>query len=162
MFFQFETDFVDSLRCIPMVVRYKLDTCGVKLKLSHWHQLSLDQRQYLTEANCKTPAEVSQYGEKLQNWVTELTGQPASTLSVPTLPDWLNVDQIPVQILTELGNKLPSLASPGITLSQWQSLTPLQRFALIKLSRTGHENRNFLPAIKEFGLMPSQEKVATS
>jgi hypothetical protein len=115
----------------------------------------LEQRQYLTEASCETPAEVSQYGEKLQTWVTELTGQPASTLSVPALPDWLNPDQIPNQVLTELGNKLPSLASPGITLSQWQSLTPLQRFALIKLSRNGHENRNFLPAIKEFNLMPS-------
>lgn len=155
MFFQFEADFVDSLRCIPMVVRYKLDTCGVKLKLSHWHQLSLEQRQYLTEANCETPAEVSQYGEKLQTWVTELTGQPASALTVPALPDWLNPHQIPNQILTELGNKLPSVQPPGITLTQWQSLTPLQRFALIKLSRAGHENRNFLPAIKEFDLMPS-------
>ncbi|HEY9298982.1 MAG TPA: nitrate reductase associated protein, partial [Phormidium sp.] len=26
-FFQFEADFVNSLRCIPMQVRYKLDTC---------------------------------------------------------------------------------------------------------------------------------------
>ncbi|MBE9203318.1 nitrate reductase associated protein [Synechocystis salina LEGE 06099] len=155
MFFQFEADFIDSLRCIPMVVRYKLDTCGVKLKLSHWHQLSFAQRQYLTEANCETLAEVSHYGEKLQNWVTELTGQPASTLSVPDLPEWLNADQIPTQILTELANKLPSVQSPGITLTQWQSLTPLQRFALIKLSRASHENRNFLLAIKEFGIMPS-------
>lgn len=155
MFFQFEADFVDSLRCIPMVVRYKLDTCGVKLKLSHWHQLSLEQRQYLTEASCETPTEVSQYGEKLQNWITELIGKPASTLSVPDLPDWLNANQIPAQILTELNNKLPSLESSGITLTQWQSLTPLQRFALIKLSRAGHENRNFLLAIKEFDLMPS-------
>ncbi|AIE75698.1 MULTISPECIES: nitrate reductase associated protein [unclassified Synechocystis] len=152
MFFQFEADFVDSLRCIPMVVRYKLDTCGVKLKLGHWHQLSLEQRQYLTEANCETPAEITQYGEKLQTWVTELTGQPASTLAVSALPDWLNPHQIPNQILTELTNKLPSVQSPGITLTQWQSLTPLQRFALIKLSPAGHENRNFLSALEEFGL----------
>jgi hypothetical protein len=37
--FAFETDFATSLRCIPllrcmpMVVRYRLDRCGVKLKL---------------------------------------------------------------------------------------------------------------------------------
>lgn len=36
VFFAFESDFVDSLRCIPMVVRYKLDTCGIKLKLPEW------------------------------------------------------------------------------------------------------------------------------
>jgi hypothetical protein len=40
-----------------------------------------------------------------------------------------------------------------ISITQWQSLTCLQRFALIKLSRPGHENRNFPIALKEFGLM---------
>ncbi|MGK7938235.1 MAG: nitrate reductase associated protein, partial [Xenococcaceae cyanobacterium] len=40
----------------------------------------------------------------------------------------------------------------AITQEQWKSLTPLQRFALIKLSRPSHENKNFLPAAKEFGL----------
>jgi hypothetical protein len=34
--FQFEADFVAALRCIPMYVRFKLDTVGLKLKLSHW------------------------------------------------------------------------------------------------------------------------------
>jgi len=28
----------------------------------------------------------------------------------------------------------------------------LQRFALFKLTRKGHGNRNFLPALREFGL----------
>ncbi|MDA0674030.1 MAG: hypothetical protein O3C67_10055, partial [Cyanobacteria bacterium] len=37
-------------------------------------------------------------------------------------------------------------------LEQGAGLIPLQRFALIKLSRPGHENRNFLPACQEFGL----------
>ena len=40
-----------------------------------------------------------------------------------------------------------------ITLDQWAALTPEQRFALIKLSRSDHENENFLPAIKEFHLV---------
>ncbi|MGB0562374.1 MAG: nitrate reductase associated protein, partial [Spirulinaceae cyanobacterium] len=40
----------------------------------------------------------------------------------------------------------------SISLTQWQALRPDQRFALIKLSRPGHENRNFLPAMQEFGL----------
>jgi hypothetical protein len=40
-----------------------------------------------------------------------------------------------------------------ITLAQWASLQPLQRFALIKLSRSSHENKNFLPAVKEFHLV---------
>jgi hypothetical protein len=36
-----------------------------------------------------------------------------------------------------------------ITLQKWEKLTQLQRFALIKLSRSGHENNNFPKAIAE-------------
>ncbi|MDJ0543718.1 MAG: nitrate reductase associated protein, partial [Microcystis sp. M53601_WE4] len=36
---------------------------------------------------------------------------------------------------------------------QWQKLPPSQRFALIKLSRPGHENLNFYPALKEFHIV---------
>ncbi|MEB3359399.1 MAG: nitrate reductase associated protein, partial [Synechococcales bacterium] len=35
-------------------------------------------------------------------------------------------------------------------LEHWRELTTIQRFALIKLSRSSHENRNFLPALREF------------
>ncbi|MEM6714613.1 MAG: nitrate reductase associated protein, partial [Cyanobacteria bacterium P01_C01_bin.147] len=35
---------------------------------------------------------------------------------------------------------------------QWADLSPLARFALCKLSRPGHENRNFLSALYEFNL----------
>ncbi len=40
-----------------------------------------------------------------------------------------------------------------ISLEQWQKLPPSQRFALIKLSRPGHENLNFYPALKEFHIV---------
>ncbi|NJN39529.1 MAG: nitrate reductase associated protein, partial [Acaryochloridaceae cyanobacterium CSU_3_4] len=40
-----------------------------------------------------------------------------------------------------------------LSLQQWQNLTPLQRFALIKLSRPSHESKNFLPALQEFELI---------
>ena len=35
---------------------------------------------------------------------------------------------------------------------QWHTLSPLQRFALLKLTREGHESANFVPAMAEFGL----------
>jgi hypothetical protein len=41
----------------------------------------------------------------------------------------------------------------NITLKQWQNLTPLQRFALLKLSHSSHENKNFLPALREFKIL---------
>jgi hypothetical protein len=48
---------------------------------------------------------------------------------------------------------LAGVASP--TLPQWQALTELQRFTLLKLSRAKHDNVNFVPALREFGLLPT-------
>ncbi|NET53376.1 MAG: hypothetical protein F6K09_33390 [Merismopedia sp. SIO2A8] len=63
-FFQFEADFVNSLRCIPMQVRFKLDTCGIKLKLIQWHNFNQQERQALVEMPCTTPAEIQAYREQ--------------------------------------------------------------------------------------------------
>lgn len=145
-FFQFEADFVDSLRCIPMQVRYKLDTCGVKLKLPHWNQFSQAERQQLVDLPCATDTEVRAYRETLHRLVADHGGDRPSDLPIDPAPEWQNATVIPTSV-QEQGNTF----GVSLTLAQWASLTPLQRFALIKLSRSNHENRNFLPALKEFG-----------
>jgi len=43
----------------------------------------------------------------------------------------------------------------ALTLTQWATLSADQRFALIKLSRSAHEHRNFLPALWEFQIVSS-------
>lgn len=149
-FFQFEQDFVDSLRCIPMQVRYKLDTCGVKLKLSHWLHFTPTERQAIVDAPCETDSEIENYRNLVQQIVTQHTGTPAGTLPIDLHPAWLDSDVVPA----EVQGKAIEL---GLTIdrSQWQQLTPLQRFALLKLSRPGHENKNFQPALAEFRLVKS-------
>jgi hypothetical protein len=149
-FFQFESDFVDSLRCIPMCVRYKLDTCGVKLKLPHWNQLSQTERQTLVELPCETSAEIQTYRSHLHQLVQAHSGEIPSDLPIDPHPDWQNAAQIPESVKNQSDSVGVSLA-----LEQWASLTPLQRFALIKLSRSQHENKNFLPALREFHLLPA-------
>ncbi len=146
-FFKFEADFVESLHCIPMQVRLKLDTCGVKLKLSHWNQFTPQERQVLISMACSTPEESKIYREFLQTLITQKTGSPASELEIDPHPPWLDDQTIPreVQEKAETFNII-------ISLQQWANLSPSQRFALIKLSRPSHENRNFYPALKEFQL----------
>lgn len=147
-FFQFEQEFVDSLRCIPMQVRYNLDTCGIKLKLAQWNHFSLEERQKLADLPCQTPAEVEAYRHFLNQLIRDRTQTTASVLEIDPDPAWLNQEAVPATVqarATELGR--------AITPSEWASLTPLQRFALIKLSRSGHENSNFLPAMQEFHLI---------
>ncbi len=147
MFFQFEADFVNDLRCIPMQVRLKLDTCGVKLKLHHWHQFSPTEREALVNQPCETPEQITAYKNHLQNLVIQQTSDPAKELEIDPYPPWLNSGEIPKQ-LQEKASEFEIEIKP----EQWQNLTPLQRFALIKLSRPSHENKNFYPALKEFKL----------
>jgi hypothetical protein len=147
-FFQFEADFVDSLRCIPMQVRLKLDTCGIKLKLPQWHRFSDQERQTLVDLPCETEPEVQAYRQLLQRLILERTGEAATELAIDPYPAWKNAETVAdsVQVkATEVG--------VTITPAQWANLSPEQRFALIKLSRSNHENANFLPALHEFQII---------
>jgi hypothetical protein len=149
--FDFELDFSKSLRCIPMVVRCKLDTVGIKLKLDHWNSLSLEQRQNLVDLKCdphvaSTIAEYKNYVEKL---VIASSGAGPKSIPVPNPLSWFDIMNIPPEVEVQAQRHEVML-----TLKKWQKLSPLQRFALIKLSQPNHENKNFIPACEEFGLLP--------
>ncbi len=146
-FFEFEADFVESLRCIPMQVRYKLDTCGIKLKLDHWHAFSQTERQAIVAQPCTTPTQIQECHSLIQNLVQHHTGSPAAELPVEAEPAWLQTAEVPEALLTKA-----QAAGVAIAPEQWAGLTPLQRFALLKLSRPSHESRNFVPALQEFHL----------
>lgn len=146
-FFQFEADFVDSLRCIPMQVRLKLDTCGIKLKLPQWHQFTPEEREALAEMSGRSEAEIQAYREFLCQLVLAYTGTPATDLPVEAAPAWLDATAIPTSVQEKAQEN-----QVVITLEQWRALAPLERFVLIKLSRSSHENKNFRPALKELEL----------
>ncbi|TVQ44606.1 MAG: nitrate reductase associated protein [Gloeocapsa sp. DLM2.Bin57] len=146
-FFNFEADFVDNLRCIPMIVRFKLDTCGVKLKLTHWNNFSGEERQLLVSLPCNNNNEAIAYKNFLQSLIVQKTSTPAAEIAINPKPPWLDANTIPPEVRA----KALEFAIT-ISITQWQSLTPLQRFALIKLSRPSHENSNFYPALLEFNL----------
>ncbi|MDJ1183895.1 nitrate reductase associated protein [Roseofilum casamattae] len=148
-FFQFETDFVRDLRCIPMQVRMKLDTCGVKLKLVHWHQFTLEEREQAITLPCQTVEECQTYRQMLRDLVRARSGEFPKDLPVDPHPLWLDESSIP-EVVCEKAESM----KVSLTLEQWVNLSPSQRFALLKLSRPSHENHNFLPALREFKLLP--------
>jgi hypothetical protein len=147
-FFEFEADFVDSLRCIPMQVRYKLDTCGIKLKLSDWSQMTVAEHLALVELPCTTPTEIQSYQDYLQALILQRSGTPAAKLPIEPEPAWMDSTTVPPSV-----QEKAQQIGVNLTPAKWASLNPLQRFALIKLSRSGHENKNFHKAIAEFHLI---------
>ncbi|HKX31405.1 MAG TPA: nitrate reductase associated protein [Blastocatellia bacterium] len=144
--FQFEADFGDSLRCIPMFIRFKMDAAGLKLKMSQWAKFNLEDRRGLGEMPCETDTEIAAYRIFLSDLVRQKTGEALSDLPVGYDQEWMGAT-VPERVLARA-------AEIGVEISreQWGALLPLQRFALVKLIRPGHEGRNFRRALEEFGL----------
>ena len=148
IFFKFEEDFVEAnIRCIPMIVRFKLDACGIKLKLAEWSRMTPGEREHLAASPCKTQHQIAQYRKDLIRLILDHTGSPATELPIQQNTAWARIDEIPHSIKEKLLEH-----SWSVSLQQWKSLTDLQRFALLKLSYRGHENKNFPKAMAEFGL----------
>ena len=146
-FFEFESDFVDTLRCVPMIVRYKLDTCGIKLKLPEWAKFNVKHKEMLAHMRCYTATEIENYRSFVQSLVYTYTGHEASILGHVN-DSWNNIFEVPTEVIL----KAEEWECPEISIRNWINLDTLQRFALVKLSRSGHEGRNFPVALREFGI----------
>jgi len=159
--FAFESDFVSTLRCVPMAVRFKLDRCGIKLSLRQWSRFTRDDRQALLMQPCGDDAEVEAYRTVLTALVTLRANEVAKPLAEPPCGQWDDVRQVAPVVAAYargLGVRSPSQ-------DEWAALTTLQRFVLIKLTRDNHDNVNFIPAMNEFGLAtrdPTAQAAVTS
>jgi hypothetical protein len=147
-YFAFEADFVeDNVRCIPMIVRFKLDACGIKLKLSEWSRFTTTERNELADRPCVSLEDIDAYKQFLQGLLFKRMGTAGTPIAVDDQPAWANT----ATVASALHEKASEFGWE-ITDRQWMRLSNLQRFALLKLCKPGHENRNFPIAMKEFGL----------
>ncbi len=148
-YFKFEEDFVEeNIRCIPMIARFKLDACGIKLKLKEWSCMNEEERKNISEYPCENEDEIKIYRKYVKTVILFRTSHEAQDMEVDKEPSWANLNVIPESVqqkMVALNFQLERV--------KWKQLNDLQRFVLVKLSRPSHENRNFPIAIKEFGLL---------
>ena len=130
-----------------MIVRLNLDMAGIKLKLNEWSVFSPTERLSLATRPCTSTTEVAAYTTYLAALVRKKTGHDAAMIEVDQKPLWRNIDEVP-GLLQEKAAEF----GWDISVDQWRRLTQLQRFALLKLCRPSHENKNFPKAMKEIGL----------
>ena len=148
-YFQFEEEFMENnMRCIPMIIRSKMDMAGIKLKLSEWKRFSTEERFELSLMSCGFNEGSEQYAGYLAGLIKKHTGRNPTSMEVNKTPAWKELHSMP-GILVE---KLKEF-DWNLSIAQWKCLTDLQRFALVKLCRPGHENKNFPKAMKEFNLV---------
>lgn len=145
-FFGFEAEFRATLDCMPMSLRLKLDRCQLKLALEQWLALPRPVRETLLEAPADTPRRIARMAQLLRRRGERL-GWPA--LPHVSVDDFINAprDAIPESVATCCARG----GQPPLSVWRWAQLTPLQRYALVKLSL--HRSiRNWQAALSEFGL----------
>ena len=146
--FDFEADYAKTLCCMPMIVRYKLDACRIKLSLQHWQQLDRATRQRLITEGIDGPGAQRRYRHLLMRAIVhQAKAQPVRMPTHPADPDW-DSTRLPNRVRQSALDKDLALNGPRT----WADLSALQRYALFKLTRPGHQNRNFRLALGEFGL----------
>ncbi len=151
--FAFESDFVATLRCVPMAVRFKLDRVGIKLTLRQWSRFTPADRHELLTRACRSAAEQISYRGRLEALVRLRTGGEAQPLPAPETPLWEQPDGPPPAVVAFASGAGVSPPTP----KAWRDLAELQRFVLVKLSRDNHDNVNFIPALREFGCLAGGE-----
>ena len=143
-----------------MAVRRKLDLAGIKLKLSHWSELSDSEREALLQWS-DAQAAIEELRIHLLERTTPLSAGQAGSLPRPMHEPWQQSDHWPEALLQSCHQLQIGVHEPG-----WPKLNELQRFALVKLSHPGHEHRNLPNALREFDLIdadaPTQKEAQTS
>jgi xanthine dehydrogenase accessory factor len=148
-FFGFETRMERTLILIPMSIRLKLDTVGLKLSLKQWRQLPEPIRRTALEMPCELAPQVEAYRTYLTHMASYYTQETVEQVHRAE-PVWRDDAVIPAAIpRAALDHGLTPISLEG-----WRRLTTLERYALIKLSREGH-TRNLPAAWNEFGLQRS-------
>ncbi len=147
--FQYEQDKYYPLRRIPMIMRLKLDLCGVKLSIGDWSKFSREDREELVTMPHETPEQLAALRSRLLELVAAVGGDSAQTEPVHAPAPWTITSSVPAAVCRHIH----ALGMPAPTVEQWASLSNLQRFVLLKLTREGHENKKLPLALHEFGMI---------
>ncbi|GDX72709.1 hypothetical protein LBMAG39_11420 [Cyanobium sp.] len=141
--FAFESDFIGTWRCIPLCVRRKLDLIGLKLKLNHWLELTQPQRQELVDWP-DGPEALQQPKQHLLACTAAMADGQAKPLPPAHNEPWQDPSRLPPDVERAAQQR-------GVLLdaASWGRLRELERFALCKLARPGHDHHNLGPALEE-------------
>lgn len=153
--FNFEAEIYDSMNCLPMAARRKLDAVGIKLHLAQWEQLGRGERLMI----CHAPADSEEERSALRFFIDEVamarTGSPAKILPDRARRSAYPPDR-PPHVLARHARAF------GIELDDkaWARLDDDQRYALIKLGDLDRPSHNLAPALEEFLYTGAQQRAS--
>lgn len=145
--FRFEDEVHESLQCVPMAVRRKLDRVGLKIGLEQWKSLDLGERL----AICHLPVASSEECDALAVFIREsmkrrfgvepkpLTDAQRASAEPPAAP--------PARVVLHA-----RAAGFDLSAAAWSQLDGDERFALMKMGDAETASHNLAAALKEFAV----------
>jgi cyclic pyranopterin phosphate synthase len=119
-------DGVDAaLDLLPLAARRALDAAGLKLSLEAWRALPLDARRTITEAGTEPVIDV----QRVENALPSGQTTPIERSAEPP------PSSVPSALSGPLGSARP------ISTALWSALSPLDRYALLKVASRGKPER---------------------
>ncbi|HXZ88295.1 MAG TPA: nitrate reductase associated protein [Candidatus Binataceae bacterium] len=142
--FKFEEEVYESLSCVPMAVRRKLDRVGVKISLGQWQGLGRGERL----AICHLPAESVEEREVMKVFMEEAVRNRCGSATKPVTEEMRRAAEPPASPPPAL---VASAKAEGVELTQsaWEGLNADERYALIKLGGGEKQSHNLVAALRE-------------
>jgi hypothetical protein len=142
--FDFEAEIYQSLSCLPMAARRKLDRLGLKISLDQWQRFSRGERLMICHAPATTPEECDALKLFIDEVSVARTGIPPRPLSAESRKE----ADPPMEPPSALVANAQAL---GIAFSsrEWEQLDADERYALVKLGGTPRPSHNFKAALDE-------------
>jgi hypothetical protein len=145
--FKFEDEMHESLQCVPMAVRRKLDRVGLKIGLEQWKSLDRGERLAICHLPVDSAEECDAVGVFIREAMNRRFGAEPKTLGDAQ------------RALAEPPASPPSRVVANaraqgfnLTAEVWSRLDSDERFALMKMADAETPSHNLGAALKEFGV----------
>ncbi len=143
--FQFEAEIYQSLACLPMQARRKLDAIGVKIGLAQWQRLGRGERLMICHAPANSPEECA----ALKLFIEEATMARAGS-APKELPEEKRRVAVPPKSPPDRLRANALRFGTEVTQEKWDRLDDDERYALVKLGDVERPSHNLPSALKEF------------
>lgn len=142
--FQFEAEIYQTLSCLPMAARRKLDAVGVKIGRVQWAKLSRAERLKICDATADSPGEIAALRRFIDQTVLNRAGSRPAELSDDARKSARPSAELPAQ----LSAHAEALGAP-LTQSAWSALDDDERYVLVKLGGGEKPKHNLHAALIE-------------
>ena len=143
--FGFETELYETLSCLPLAARHRLDTIGIKVHIKQWLAFDRNERLAICAAPADTEAELEALSEFVVNLIAERCGEEPTFLPPDQRIQAISLSRLPAYIAAQAGTLGYALDD-----ERWETLDSDQRYALLKFGGDDRRRHKFAAAMREF------------